>query len=198
MKKNYITSLFILSILCLVNSGCAVVAVGAVGAATATGAAVGTDPRGSGLVIDDKSIQSNLSTKYSNSDNFPDSNIYIDVFNKVVLLTGQVKTQEQKDRAEQVARGYPGVIKIYNYLSVRLPSSITARSRDSLITTQLKAQLLSATGIPSNNIKVETTETIVYMMGILTQAQAESATKIAAQVGGVTKVISLFDYSSGK
>ena len=63
-----------------ITSGCAVVAVGAVGAAAATGAAVGTDPRSSGTLVDDKSIQTKLSSKLNNSDNFPNCNIYVDVF----------------------------------------------------------------------------------------------------------------------
>jgi osmotically-inducible protein OsmY len=63
-----------------------------------------------------------------------------------------------------------------------------------MITTQLKTQLLATSGVPSNNIKVETTEGVVYMMGVLTNAQAESATAVAAKVGGVNKVITLFDY----
>lgn len=179
-------------------NSCAVVAVGAVGAAAATGAAVGTDPRSGGALVDDNSIQSKLSGKYGNSDNFPDSNIYVDVFNKSVLLTGQVKDDAQKQFAENIARGYPGVIKIYEYLNVRLPSSMGSRSTDSMITTQLKTQLLTTSGVPSNNIKVVTTETVIYMMGMVTPAEAESAANVAAKVGGASKVVTLFDYKSSK
>ena len=177
------------------TSGCAVVAVGAVGAAAAGGAAVATDPRDSNAVVADNKIQMNLAGKYGNSDDFPNSNIYVDVFQQKVLLTGQVKDDTQKKFAENIAYGYPGVVKIYNYLSVRLPSSFSSRSTDSMITTQLKAQLLGTSGVPSNNIKVETTEGIVYLMGSLNKAQAESAATVAASVGGVNKVITLFDYT---
>ena len=177
------------------TSGCAVVAVGAVGAAAAGGAAVATDPRDSSAVVDDNKIQMNLAGKYGNSDDFPNSNIYVDVFKQEVLLTGQVKDDAQKKFAENVAYGYPGVVKIFNYLSVRLPSSFSSRSTDSMITTQLKAQLLGTSGVPSNNIKVETTEGVVYLMGSLNKAQAESAATVAASVGGVNKVITLFDYT---
>jgi osmotically-inducible protein OsmY len=177
-----------------ITSGCAAAAVGTVGAAAVGGAAVASDPRSSSVVVDDNKIQMNLASKYGNSDDFPKSNIYVDVFKQTVLLSGQVKDDAQKQFAENVARGYPGVVKIYNYLSVRLPSSFGARSTDSMITTQLKTQLLATSGVPSNNIKVETTEGVVYMMGVLTNAQAESATAVAAKVGGVNKVITLFDY----
>lgn len=192
--KKWVNFLALCGIMGL-TSGCAVVAVGAVGAAAAGGTAVATDPRGGGGVVDDSKIQMKLSGKYGNTDDFPNSNIYVDVFKGNVLLTGQVKDQAQKDFAENVAKGYPGVVKLYDYLSIRLPSSFSARSTDSMITTQLKTQLLATSGVPSNNIKVETTETVVYMMGELTQAQGESAAAVAAKVGGVSKVITLFTYT---
>jgi osmotically-inducible protein OsmY len=191
-----IWNVLMLSGLLGVTSGCAVVAVGAVGAAAATGAAVGTDPRSSGGLVDDNSIQSKLAAKYNNDENFPNSNIYVDVFNKQVLLTGQIKDMEQKSFAENVARGYPGVIKIYNYLELRLPSSLSSRSKDSMITTQVKARLFGTRGIPSNNIKVVSTNSVVYLMGMVTAASAESAANIAAKVAGVTKVITMFDYQN--
>jgi osmotically-inducible protein OsmY len=176
------------------TSGCAVVAVGAVSAAAATGAAVGTDPRSGGTLVDDNTIQSKLSAKLNNSDNFPNCNIYVDVYSGEVLLTGQVESEGLRQYALNVVRGYPGVIKIYDYTDIRLPSSASARSKDALITTQLKTQLLATSHIPSNNIKVETTNRVVYLMGIVTQAQAESATSVASMVGDVDKVITLFHY----
>lgn len=181
-------------IFAMVN-GCAVVAVGAVGAVAATGAAVGTDPRSSSNLVDDNKIQLKLAAKYGNEDDFPKSNIYVDVYNKKVLLTGQVKSAEQKSYAENVARGYPGVTQVYNYLEHRLPSSIQSRSQDSMITTQVKTALLTTEGIPSNNIKVETTNGVVYLMGMLKYAQAESAANVSAKVSGVEKVVTLFEYS---
>ena len=175
-------------------NNCAVVAVGAIGAMAATGAAVGSDPRSGGSLMDDNGIQTKLALKYGNSDDFPDSNIYVDVYNKAVLLTGQIKTNQQKQYAETIAKAYPGVIKVFNYLEVRLPSSAGARSKDALITTQLKAQLFGTSNISSNDIKVETTNAVVYLMGMVNSATAESATTVAAKVGGVDRVVTLFNY----
>lgn len=190
-----IRNLLLLISFSFVVGGCAAVVVGGVAAVGATGAAVGTDPRSSGTVVNDNTIQAKLAAKYGNSDDFPDSNIYVDVYNGEVLLSGQVKTNELKSLAENVARGYPGVIKLYDYLDVRLPSSTAARSRDSLITTQVKAELFGTSKINSNNIKVETTNTVVYLMGMVSPVEAESAAYVASKVGGVSKVITLFQYS---
>lgn len=176
-------------------NGCAILAVGAVGAA-ATGASVATDRRASESVFTDNSIQTKLVLKYGDTSKFPaeSANIYVDVYNRKVLLTGQVKTDTMKDEADFIARSYPGVIKVYNYLDIRLPSSGIARSRDAAITTQLKTQLLATKGVSSNNIKVETTNSVVYLMGLVTEAEAESAARVAAKVGKVDKVVTLFDF----
>ena len=186
--------LLLLSAACSSLNSCAVVAVGAVGALAATGAAVGSDPRSGGSLLDDNGIQTKLALKYANSSDFPEANVYVDVYNKAVLLTGQVKTTEQKHFAATVAKAYPGVIQVYNYLEVRLPSSAGVRSKDAVITTQLKAQLLATSNVSSNDIKVETTNAVVYLMGMVTTATAESATRVAAKVGGVTRVVTLFNY----
>ena len=189
-----LAKLLILSCWFNLLGGCAVIAIGAVGAVAATGAAVGTDPRSGGSLADDNTIQTKLAIKYGSSTDFPDSNIYVDVYNKAVLLTGQIKTTQQKQFAEQIARAYPGVIKVYNYLDIRLSSSAGARSKDALITTQLKTQLFTASDISSNEIKVETTNAVVYLMGMVTPATAESASNVAANVGGVDRVVTLFNY----
>lgn len=156
---------------------------------------VGSSSTTTANITSDSAIQSNLSAKLNNSDNFPNSNVYVDSFNGTVLLTGQIKDQDQKNFMLNVVRGYPGVTKIYDYTEIRLPTSFSVRSSDSMITTNVKAQLLGTNGIPSNSIKIETTNAVVYMMGNLTRAQAESAAQMTALVGGVEKVITLFNYT---
>jgi osmotically-inducible protein OsmY len=177
MNKNYLAMLG----LCAAMSGCAMF-----------GGSTGSSQQNTGAAMSDSSIQSNLSAKLGNSDNFPNSNIYVDVVSGQVLLTGQVQDQNQKSFMLNVVRGYPGVIKIYDYTQIRLPSSFSSRSSDSMITTAVKTKLLGASGIPSNSIKVETTDGVVYLMGVVTQSQGESAAQLTAMVGSVQQVVTLF------
>lgn len=163
-----------------------------VACSTFGGSSSGSDQRNTGAIMSDSSIQSNLSAKLNNSDNFPNSNIYVDVMAGSVLLTGQIQDHEQKMYMNNVTRGYPGVIRIYDYTEIRLPTSISTRSSDAVITTNVKAQLFGTKDMPSSNIKVETTNGVVYMMGLVTKAQAESAAQMTATVSGVQKVITLF------
>jgi osmotically-inducible protein OsmY len=183
----------ILASICYGLNGCTAVAVGGVAALAATGAAVGTDPRANDKLLQDNQIQAALATQFANNDNYNSSNIYLDVYNGAALITGQIKTTDLREEAAMIVGAYPGITKVYNYLEVRLPTSTKSRATDSLITTQLKAQLLAAKGINSNNIKVETTNAVVYMMGIVPVQQAQMAAKIAATVGGVKRVVTLFN-----
>ncbi len=190
MRKQ-LTNLLIYPVLGSVAYGCAVVAVGAVGAVAGTGAVVATDPRNSGTVINDNTIEAKLSSKYSDYNN---ANIYTTVYNGTVLLTGQVPQVSMKESAEFEAKVSPGVKQIYDYLDVRLPQSFGAKSTDSYTTTQIRTKLLGIDNLSSNSIKVITTNDIVYLLGIVTPAQAKEASKAAADVGGVKKVVTLFEY----
>ena len=172
-------------------SGCAVVAVGAVGAVAGTGAAVASDPRSSGTVLNDKTLQTKLSAKYSN---YQDANIYVNVYNGTVLLTGQVPKSGIRESAEFEAKASPGVKQIYDYLEVRLPQSFAASSTDSYTTTQIRTKMLSLGAVDSSSGKIVTTNDVVYILGVVTPAQAKTVASTAASVGGVKKVITLFEY----
>lgn len=178
-------------LLCLTLSACAVIAVGAVGAVAGTTAAVATDPRTSGVVVDDNTIETKLQYKY---DKYPNSNIYVTSYNGSILLTGQANDKKAIETAIFTAKSTPGVRQIYNYLDVRLPQSITAKTTDSYTTTQVKAKIFAIQGINSNDVKVITTDNVVYLCGIVTKDNGQKISKAAASIGGVTKVVTLFEY----
>ncbi len=175
-------------------NGCAVLAVGAVAVVAGATTVVVTDPRHSGTVIDDNTIATKIQSNIS--EDFPDSNIYVTCYNGVVLLSGQASTQKAKDGATFDAKTQPGVTQIYNYLDVRLPQSISSRTDDSFTTTQIKTKLLSLKDVNSNNVKIVTTNSVVYLMGIVTKTNANAIADAAAHVNGVTKVVTLFEYTS--
>ena len=197
-------SKFLLYYICLVCtlllgnltlSGCAVLAVGAVGAAAGTTAAVASDPRSSGTVINDNAVENKLRMTFT-STNYPNSNIYVNCYNGVVLLSGQVATAKQKKQAEFDARTIPNVKQIYNYLAIRLPQSFLSSSTDSYTTTQIKTKILGLQDVHSNDVKIITTNGVVYIFGIVTRKEAQEVANAAASINGVRKVITLFEYVS--
>lgn len=180
-------------LLLLPLGSCAVVAVGAGVAAVGAGAAVATDPRTSGTVVDDNKIETKLKFKYADYDN---ANIYVNSYNGNLLLTGQVANKQMQKDAEFEAKVTPGVKKIYDYLDIRLPQSFAAISADSYTTTQVKSSILTIKGVTSNNVKVVTTNNVVYLLGVVTKTEGQQVATAAAQINGVTKVVTLFESAS--
>jgi osmotically-inducible protein OsmY len=191
-KKSWFRfSAFIIASSVLLN-GCAVVAVGAVAGAAGTTAAVATDPRSSSTVVNDNTIEVKLRNKYA--DDLPKANIYVNCYNGSVLLTGQIDTDKDKNQAEFTAKAIPGVRQVYNYMEVKPTQSFGSRSTDSFTTTQIKTKILGLSGVSSNDIKVVTTDNVVYLAGIVNKRQAKQVASAAASINGVRKVVTLFEY----
>jgi len=83
---------------------------------------------------------------------------------------------------------------VHNELQVMQPSSILARNNDAWLTTKIKTQMLTDTAVPSSRIKVITENGIVYLLGLVTQQEANAATAVVQSVSGVQKIVKLFEY----
>lgn len=122
------------------------------------------------------------------------SHINVSTYNKVVLLTGEVSTSELRTLAGTTARNYKEVRQVYNELKLQGSSSLLARTNDSWLTTKVKSKLIANNEIDSGEIEVVTESGIVYLMGIVTHAAADRATRVASHTGGVVKVVRVFEY----
>ncbi|MEM6998870.1 MAG: BON domain-containing protein [Pseudomonadota bacterium] len=173
--------------------GCAAVAVG--GAAAAGGAAV-IDRRTTGTIVEDQTIEVKA-IKAINADPELNEQAHINVisYNTVVLLSGETPTDALRQKALNIVKGVDKVTHVYNELSIAAPSSLTARGSDSIITTKVKTKLFANKDVTGIEIKVVTEKGVVYLMGIVSRAEAEVATEIARQTGGVQKVVKLFQYT---
>ena len=190
--------LFCIALLYFGLSGCAAVIVGgvvAVAGVAGTTVAVASDPRTTGGLIDDNNIETKLKSKFLE---YKDSNIYVHSYNGNLLLTGQVVNANVRESAEFEAKATPGVKQIYDYLDLRLPQSFASITRDTYTTTQLRTKILNLNNVSINNIKVITTNDVVYLMGVVTPEQGKQVAMAASKVGGVTKVITLFQYITSK
>ena len=98
--------------------------------------------------------------------------------------------------AEQAARRVSNVKKVHNELQVLQPTSLLVRSNDSLLTSRIKTQMLADSAVPGTRIKVITENGIVYMLGLVSQAEASHATNLVQSVSGVQKVVKLFEYTN--
>ena len=125
---------------------------------------------------------------------FRDSRILVSSFNEVVLLVGQTPTASLRVAAEKIVQSTPNVRRVYDEITVDYPLSLTARSKDTLITGQVRSKLLTKKGLESGSIRVVTENGVVYLMGTATREQADLAVSVARQIKGVNKVVKLFRY----
>jgi osmotically-inducible protein OsmY len=175
-------------------SGCVPLIVGGV----ATGVLVADDRRTTGTVVDDQSIElrlaNDISTQFGKV-----SNTNLTSFNRVVLITGEATTEQVRAGIEKLVRAYPNVRHVQNEMQVAGPSSLTARSNDSFITGRVKARIVDnqARGkdprVQANHVKVVTEASVVYLMGLVTAAEADQAADIARTTSGVTRVVRVFE-----
>ncbi|WP_049723565.1 BON domain-containing protein [Gilvimarinus polysaccharolyticus] len=151
--------------------------------------------RSLGVKIDDSQIETiasvNIDKASSVLDNAP---ISVHSFNAVVLLIGQVPTNEARELAGNTVRKMPTVRQVHNELQVQAPISLLAGANDSWLSTKIRSKLLTHRDIESSRIQVVTENNTVYLMGLVTRAEAETVTNIARHTGGVQKVVRVFEY----
>ena len=190
MKIMFKRSLIILGTVVLLQ-GCAA----AVVAGTASAVTAANDRRTIGSQIDDNNIEIKASIAISEVERLEKSaRVNAISVNGIVLLVGQIANQEMKNEAQITVEAIAGIRKIHNQLRIGSNIGITTQTHDSWLTSKVKAQLLAAKDISSNNIKVVTENAEVYLMGLVSQDEANRAVNIARNVSGVERVVKVFEY----
>jgi osmotically-inducible protein OsmY len=169
-------------------SGCAAAIVGG----AVAGGMVATDRRTTGAQIDDQNIElraaNNLAATFGDR-----AHLNVTSYNAQVLITGEVPTAQDKQLAEQIVSRVANVRSIVNELAVMPNSTISQRSSDSLITAQVKASMIDTSDIFATLFKVVTERGTVYLMGRVTQREADRATEIVRGVSGVQRVVRVLE-----
>jgi len=173
-------------------SGCGALVVGGM---VVGGAMVATDRRTTGAQVDDETIEVKSSSRMMET--FGERvRINTTSYNRMVLLTGEVPNEADKTAAEQVVARVPNVSSVVNELTVGPLNSFGERSKDTYVTTKVKASLVDAKDLFANSIKVTTHRGVVYLMGRVTEREANRASEVARGVSGVTKVVRVFELIS--
>ncbi|MBI3574980.1 MAG: BON domain-containing protein [Gammaproteobacteria bacterium] len=161
----------------------------------ATGAVVATDTRTTGAFIDDEGIELKSGSAISNDESLKDVHINVTSINGVVLLTGEAPTEAQRTKILEHVRTVPRVRRTVNEIRVSPATAYSSRMSDTLITTKVKSKMLGDEKLDSLRIKVVTEYGVVYLMGLAKKEEAERAAELTRQVGGVQKVVKLFEYT---
>jgi len=188
--KNNTRILILLAMLAMPPlQGC--VGVAAVGA----GAAVLSyqDRRTSGVQIDDEGIELRAVNRIS--ERFGEKvHVNVTSFNRTVLLTGEVPDAKARDEIEKIVRGLGNVRGIVNDLKVAPLTPFESRAADAGITGKVKSRFLDAQKFSALHVKVVTEAGVVYLLGLVTEAEGAEATEIARTTGSVRRVVKVFEY----
>jgi len=170
--------------------GCPAIIVGAAGG---TALAV-HDRRNSETILQDEKIESTASNKIY-QDKQLNTKIHANVtsYNRVVLITGEVLSKDLREHVVDIVRNIPGVKVVHNELVVADLTPFSSRSNDSWITSKVKSKMLNAKDLDATRVKVVTENGAVFLMGLVTDKEAEIAVDIARNVKDVKRVVKIFE-----
>jgi osmotically-inducible protein OsmY len=177
------------ALLALLLQGCGLALLGG-GAAAITAL---EDRRTSGALVDDEGIE--IRVRRGVRENFGENtHVNVTSFNRSVLLTGEVPNEATRAEVEKIVLANANVRNVTNELQIAGVSSLATRANDSLITSKVKARLLDSNKVNPIHVKVVTESGVVYLLGLVSESEANDAVEVARTTGGVIKVVKIFEY----
>ncbi len=147
-----------------------------------------------GQMIEDENIETKAMVNlHAANAGYHDAHLVAVSYDGFVLLAGQVNDETLKTKATDVVRKIRGVRRIYNELEISPPTSALTRTSDAWITTKIKSWLLSTSRLKNATVKVVTENGVVYLMGAVTQSEADLIAHEVSGFSGVRRVVRLFD-----
>ncbi len=191
LKHPLLHKLVLVACLSAALSACAPMVVGG----ALMGSLVATDRRTPGAQLEDEGIELRAASRIR--DNLVDRvHISVTSYNRQVLLTGEVPSAQDRVLVEQIVAKVENVRSIVNELAVLGNSGLTQRGSDALVTTRVRAGLVDARDLFANSFKVVTERGTTYLMGRVTQREANRATEVVRNTPGVQKVVRLLEIIS--
>lgn len=179
-------------VLCFGLYGCASI----ISATTSEPIDMDPNRRTVGTMMDDSQLETiakvNIDKAHPDLKSAP---ITITSFNRVVLLTGQVKNAELRELAGRTVAKLSKVRQVHNELNIQAPTSFLANTNDAWLTTKVKTKLMADDKTRANRIKVLTENGVVFLMGMIPRSEAEKAAEIASSTSGVQKVVLAVEYT---
>jgi osmotically-inducible protein OsmY len=152
-----------------------------------------TDRRSAGAMVEDETIenksQKRIEEKYKDT-----VHVSVTAYNRFALVTGTAATEDAKMDIERIVGSIPNVKGIANELAVGTPASFGANTSDSRITANVKMRFVKSPAFKADHVKVVTERGVVYLMGLVTRAEADAASEIASTTANVQKVVRVFEY----
>jgi osmotically-inducible protein OsmY len=151
------------------------------------------DRRSTGAMVEDDTIESK-SEKRINEKYKDTVHVSVTAYNRFALVTGTAASEEAKMDIERIVGAIPNVKGIANELVVDGTAGVNAHSADSRITGNVKMRFVKNPTFKADHVKVVTENGVVYLMGLVTRAEADASSDIASTTSGVSKVVRVFEY----
>ena len=188
MKKRILAALLLGASIVPALQGC----IPMVATGVTTGVLATFDRRSIGTQTEDESIEwkaaSRIGEKLGN-----EAHINVTSFNRKVLMTGEVPSAEAKAEAERILIEVPNVQGVYNELTVGPVTSYSDRSNDAFITSKVKSRFVDSGKFNAVHVKVVTEAGVAFLLGMVTQPEADSAISVARTTASVKKVVNLLE-----
>lgn len=185
----------VLSAATLLVSGCiAPLVIG--GAAVTTTTTVMTDRRTTGTIVSDEVVEKRIAYDVSQALKNKPYHINVTAYEGRVLLSGEATSLEDRRKAEEIAVKSLDVQGVINEIAVMDPSSVSTRLSDTVLATKVRTSIIGNSTISLNQMKVAVERGIVYLMGVVTREEAQTAAQTAAKVSGVQKVVTCFSIAT--
>lgn len=166
-----------------------------IGGAMVGGVSVATDRRTSGIQLEDETIEVKAGSRIREQLG-EKVHATVNSYNRVALVTGEANSEEARAALDGIVGGVENVSRVLNEVAVMPASSLSSRSNDVVIQGKVKAKLIDARDLLSNAFYVVVERGQVFLMGRVTEREADRATEIARQISGVTKVVRAFEIIS--
>ena len=161
----------------------------------ASGAMMANDRRSAGTIVDDNGIELRLGNKIASDKALADKvHVNATAYNKTLLLTGEVPSEDVRDQVVALAGSVGDVKQVYNALDISVPTEYKSRNFDTWVTSKTKGKLLSRKELEGVHVKVVTENAVVYLMGLVNHADADAAAQVASEIEGVKRVVKVFEY----
>lgn len=165
-----------------------------IGAGVGAGVMMAEDRRSNATILEDQTIEVKAKNRFEET--YQDKlNATVTSYNRYVLITGQAPTEEIRQDLTTIVLEVENVRNVQNEVIVAGNASFTSRSSDTFTTSSVKGRLTQNKEIGANNVKVITENGTVFLMGLVTRMEAESAAQTAATTSGVQRVVKVFEYT---
>lgn len=154
-----------------------------------------TDARSPGERLDDVVMTRSVKREiFKDLGQLQDERIRVTVYQRIVLLTGQLSTPERKHLADRAANRVENVRIVQNEILTDPVRTVIGRTSDSVLSMLAHSKLAESDQVANDRIELVVDKGTIYLIGVVTRAEGSAAAEAVRYIRGVQRVVTVFDY----